>query len=349
MYGPTRDSSGPPPYFLKGCSGKFRYGFTEPIVATTFLPEHAVFVHAPGHDGLIEESLWHSRLFFCEWFRSDHSTRWQWRVNPEWGCTETIDGIINFCYHRMEFSYFHWFFDTLPRVWALKDQSPYGGEAKWYVGPLSAEFQVSSLALFGVSPEDCIRPKTSVVKFEQMVCPGFLFTEPLRTRPSFDRGVHHKGWSIDYISAIRDRAWHRYGCNESAGDLLLYVSRGDAAHRHLVNEGAVRCVLEPMGFTVVDPGLLPFEQQVQLFARARVIVGPHGAGLTNILWSSPGADLIELLPEGLADPGYHFLSSLCGHRHHAVLCETFTHAHGVAYADIGVDIELLTNVLREVL
>jgi capsular polysaccharide biosynthesis protein len=104
-----------------------------------------------------------------------------------------------------------------------------------------------------------------------------------------------------------------------------------------------------MGFTVVEPGLLPFEQQVQLFARARVVVGAHGAGLTNTLWSPPGIDVIELLPEQLPDPGYRFLANFCGHRHHAVMCENFEHPLGVAYSDISVNIELLRDVLSEVL
>jgi capsular polysaccharide biosynthesis protein len=51
---------------------------------------------------------------------------------------------------------------------------------------------------------------------------------------------------------------------------------------------------------------------IDLFRRARVIVGPHGAGMMNILWSSPGTHVVEIgyttgmtLPEMYAEMSLH--------------------------------------------
>ena len=46
---------------------------------------------------------------------------------------------------------------------------------------------------------------------------------------------------------------------------------------------------------LVDPGALPFQQQVELFASAQLLIGVHGAGLTNMLFMPPGGCLLELL------------------------------------------------------
>ena len=39
-----------------------------------------------------------------------------------------------------------------------------------------------------------------------------------------------------------------------------------------------------------------FGDQVRLFGRAQVVIGQHGAGLTNVLFSPPSAFLLELCP-----------------------------------------------------
>jgi hypothetical protein len=337
------------PNFLNACTASFRVGYTDAIRGTVFLPDHAVYVNTVGGSGLIEESLWHSRLFRSEWFKSDRTTKWQWRVDPGWQVTETVDDLVNYCYHRMEFQYFHWFFDTLPRVWAFKNHPPGDAQAKWYVGALKSQFQIPSLALFDVSAQDCIQPQTPIVQFDHMRCPGFLFAEPLHTRPMFNSGIHHKGWSPEYVMTLRDRAWARYNCKPRPGNLMLYVSRGDAAHRRLLNDAAVRSLLQSHGFTVVEPSTLSFEAQVQLFAKARVIVGVHGAGLTNIVWSPPGAQVLELLPDKILDPGYRFLSNFCGHHHHAILCPTADHALGPAFGDVEVSVDALKRALSAIL
>ena len=75
----------------------------------------------------------------------------------------------------------------------------------------------------------------------------------------------------------------------------LYVSRGHARHtRRVENETELMAALEPLGFECIDPGALSPADQVRVFAEAAYIVGPHGAGLTNLAFASPGAAVIEL-------------------------------------------------------
>ena len=67
----------------------------------------------------------------------------------------------------------------------------------------------------------------------------------------------------------------------------LYVSRADADRRRLVGEAACSTDCGPLGFEVVLPGRLPVAAQAALFAQASDVVGPHGAGLTNVLFCAP--------------------------------------------------------------
>jgi hypothetical protein len=80
-----------------------------------------------------------------------------------------------------------------------------------------------------------------------------------------------------------------------APDAQLYVTRGSAGSRQLRNEDAVMSLLRNRGFRVVDPGTLSWSEQVDLFRRASVVAGVHGAALTNCAYRWPKTlKLLEL-------------------------------------------------------
>ena len=83
---------------------------------------------------------------------------------------------------------------------------------------------------------------------------------------------------------------------------LLYISRRDAANRPVTNEREVEHTLESRGFKVVNPGAVSVTEQIRLFKGARVVVGPHGAGLTNIAFCEPGTKILELLQSNYLNP-----------------------------------------------
>ncbi|HET9019780.1 MAG TPA: glycosyltransferase family 61 protein [Acetobacteraceae bacterium] len=74
----------------------------------------------------------------------------------------------------------------------------------------------------------------------------------------------------------------------------LLVSRIDATVRRIVNQDEIAALLAPLGFETIVPGRLPFAEQVAAFRDATHIVGPHGAGLGNILFCAPGAHVLEV-------------------------------------------------------
>ena len=76
----------------------------------------------------------------------------------------------------------------------------------------------------------------------------------------------------------------------------LYISRGDAAHRRILNEEALFALLSDHGFTLLQLSKLSFAEQVIAFADAEIVIGPNGSGLGNLVFSRPGTRYIELLP-----------------------------------------------------
>ena len=49
-----------------------------------------------------------------------------------------------------------------------------------------------------------------------------------------------------------------------------------------------------LGFSIVPPAEHSLDEQINIFNQAEIIVAPHGAGLTNVVWCNPGTVVYEL-------------------------------------------------------
>jgi len=78
----------------------------------------------------------------------------------------------------------------------------------------------------------------------------------------------------------------------------LYIPRRNVKFREVVNEAAIEEYLLARGFVVLDSSIPNVRDQIAAFKRADVIVAPHGAGLSNIVYAAAGTRVLELIPEG---------------------------------------------------
>ena len=101
----------------------------------------------------------------------------------------------------------------------------------------------------------------------------------------------------------------------------LFVSRADATKRRLTNEDEVFARLERFGFERVMPGRLPLAERVALFSGAEIVAGPHGAGLTNLIFMTEGGAVIEIFRPGWVQGAYAWLSHLGGHTYGYVVSD----------------------------
>jgi capsular polysaccharide biosynthesis protein len=174
--------------------------------------------------------------------------------------------------------YYHWMVDVLPRFRVLGEMLQ---AADPILIPSSAPFQAESLARLGISSDRIIRPtRRSHLRADELVVPSLPSTLS-QVRPESIRYVRDLFGVPDAVGA-------------PSGGRRLWVSRSRASRRRVVNEAEVLERLTPLGFESVDPDGLTVESQARTFAEAEVVVGPHGGGLTNVLFCAPGTRVIEL-------------------------------------------------------
>ncbi|MFM6204990.1 glycosyltransferase family 61 protein, partial [Planktothrix sp.] len=72
----------------------------------------------------------------------------------------------------------------------------------------------------------------------------------------------------------------------------IYLSREKASYRNVINPDKLFQCLKSLHFESVVLETLSFSEQVELMATASVVVAPHGAGLSNIVFCQPGTKII---------------------------------------------------------
>jgi capsular polysaccharide biosynthesis protein len=120
----------------------------------------------------------------------------------------------------------------------------------------------------------------------------------------------------DYLTSVPGFLRERFGNERRRRWRRLYVGRS-AARRRLANEAEVLDALGALDFELIVPG--GSSRDTQAFAEAVAVVGAHGAGLANLVFSSPGTILVEVVPPRHRIPLYCVLAHAAGMRYACVL------------------------------
>lgn len=110
-----------------------------------------------------------------------------------------------------------------------------------------------------------------------------------------------------------------YGPPEKVGGAKLFLSRRGAKLRRLRNEAELGALLARHGFETFVATDSNHAEQIARFRSAREVVSVHGAGLTNMLFSAPGARLVEIFPATKVKSPYWWLCRRMGHQHIPVI------------------------------
>lgn len=104
--------------------------------------------------------------------------------------------------------------------------------------------------------------------------------------------------SFEYRSHVESVV--TYTSDDKAWSSVVLIRRTTKRGRHFSQQNAidsvVRNITESFGLRYElfsDDPPPSVEQTMLMFYRARVIIGPHGAGLSNMIYSRPGTYVIE--------------------------------------------------------
>ena len=208
--------------------------------------------------------------------------------------------------HSFHLNYGHWLFNCLPVLlpWrALLRQ----GRLAVLVRPLTA-WQRRTLDLLDVPASAVVEALDPSVRCSEVIIPGVTFLDAQRGDVASKTIPEPEAMVVEAIRMLQA------GVCAADGPEYIYVSRrGIVSFRQLCNEDEVEAAMVRLGFTIMRPQELSFDEQVAIFARARVIVGPHGAGLTNAAFAARGCLVVDICTDSWATGWMVRLTRLFGH------------------------------------
>jgi capsular polysaccharide biosynthesis protein len=177
-------------------------------------------------------------------------------------------------------NHFHFVMDLLPRIALVEQCTELEPPDRWYV-PANSPDRRRLLDLLGIT-EDRRIDSTEVphLRAEQLIVPSIPGDEQIPP------------WAAEFLRSRLVPATYR-----RVPGRRLYLTRGPSKNnRSVLNDEEVRAALARRGFELLDPSTLTMDEEIRVFAEADIVVSPHGAGLTNLLFMSPGSLVCELFP-----------------------------------------------------
>ena len=203
-------------------------------------------------------------------------------------------------------NYCHFVLEALPRLELFWRAGFTFDDVDWILVPgFPGSAREPFLRALGLPPEKIITLKNGL---------QYQFRELLQ--PSFPgRETYSAPWVAEFYRA---RLLKPQGIVQER-KLRLYVAR---SVRGLTNDAELWAALQARGFVRLEP--TTWEDNVRTFAAADLIVGPHGAGLSNVIFSPAGAKLIEIVPGDRPFPFFYSAASAAGLSYQGILTSPLT-------------------------
>ena len=201
-------------------------------------------------------------------------------------------------------TYYHWLFDVLPRIALLRRAAvDFARVDRFAVSSIARPFQRETLVALGIDLGNVVETDTlRHALCERMILPSYPGTSgfPPRAACEFLRESLH--------------------ASVGAGPERIYVSRQRARTRRIENAEEVERFLATAGFEAVHPEDRTVAEQARLFRGARIVVGPHGSGLSNLVFTDRGTRVLEIFPpEMVVQSHYRMLAAQVSARHVALV------------------------------
>lgn len=244
---------------------------------------------------------------------------------------EPIEGFST-SFRSIRFTYYHALVDNIPRM-SMLHHPKYAALDNINVIVQGGLTPIESYFAERMLPDNCtirvVDPR-SVYRVENYILLSHL--------SYFNAGLLHPG----YVEWFRDRI---KPTQPTSQERRIFVSRRNAKRgRRVRNRPQLEALLAKYGFETHEVEYYTIEEQIDLFSQASIVLGPHGAGLTNVLFAKPGIDVVELSPVPYVMPHYYYLCRSLGHNFHYLLGK-----EEYINDNFFVDLEALERLLDRIL
>lgn len=218
--------------------------------------------------------------------------------------------ILNRVYNNgVNVNYFHWIIDSVIPAWHTLRNTTVSDEFVLILPPQISSWQQDLLRVAGLEDYDFMNWDSLTTTVKKL-----HFHSSIRTRTkSFD--LLNPVIVKEFATTIKEKL------NISEKSRKIFISRQNAYGRRIENWMEFKRILDQFDFEILELEELRIEDQIKAFAEAEVVIGAHGAGLTNLIF----ADKVKVL-ELFGEPPMHFSE-------YYKLCKTMEHSYHFIFTE----------------
>ncbi len=238
--------------------------------------------------------------------------------------------------------YYHWMMDLLPKIQLLKESKKFNlNDIDYFLfNNLNKKFQIEIIEYLNI-------PKEKIIQLSGSKKKKILFELE----------------DLIIISNIYDI---KSKCNLVKKNLLMfnnknhfkiykniYISRNKSRCRRIINEKELIEILKKFNFKILYLEELTIAQQKELFYNSKIVIGPHGARLTNLIFCKKNTKVIEIFSENYTLNIYEEMSKVCKLKYSAFIGKGIVPKNKkiphCGREDILIDLDLFEKRLKQII
>jgi len=188
-------------------------------------------------------------------------------------------------------NYFHFLFDIATKL-KLCEQNLNLNQIDYFYLPGISSWQKKILSVFNIFEDRIIN---SLQHRHIQADTIFALEQPWYKKGFVQNEINEiPDWIIHFLREKFLSYKKKFQSNDK-----IFIDRSDSSYNHckLINNKEIVKFLSDNGFSSYKISELDFFEQIYLFHNAKVVIGPHGAAFTNLIFSNPGLEIIEIIPD----------------------------------------------------
>ena len=251
--------------------------------------------------------------------------------------------IFNLCQGASGNNYFHFLFDIIPKIYLLSSKIDLNQIDFFYVSE-PKKWQIEILKILGINQKKLLNSKIyKHISADEI----YAVDHPWYMRGFVNYEIRNMPEWV--VLSLREK-FLKYSKKIPIAD-KIFIDRSDSIYDHckLTNNKEIIDFLSEKNFKTYQVSKLNFFEQVYLFNNAKIIVGPHGAAFSNIIFSNPGLKIIELIPKNHPSIKCKKFSDLLGFEYTRVNLDLVDNQNKDKTGDMKISIPQLSEILKNIL